>query len=263
MSRRVPVYSASGDRSGEVELPPVFDAPVRRDLIGRSFWIMFTHGLQPKGTDPMAGMRTSAESFGVGMGIARLARVRGRGFSRAGQAAGVAGVVKGRTPHPPKVEKVVYKRINVKERRLATASAIAATSLRELVEDRGHALSDQVELPVVVSDDVESLTRSRDLRALLQKLGLWSDVERAASRSARGGKAEWRGRARRTGRGPLIVVSSDKGISRAADNIPGIDVVLAKDISVMDLAPGGKPGRLVIWTVGALKSLPGTLGGTS
>jgi len=259
MSRRVPVYSVTGDKSGEVDLPPVFEVPVRRDLIERSFWAEFTHALQPKGTDPMAGMRTSAESFGVGMGIARLARVKGRGYSRAGQAAGVAGVLKGRKPHPPRVDKVIYKRLNVKERRLATASAIAATSVLDLVRARGHAIPDSIEVPVVVSDELESLSRLKDLRALLEKLGLWADVERIANRSDRGGKASWRGRAQRGGKSILLVVSSDRGISRAAGNLPGVDVVLAKDVSVLDLAPGGRPGRLTVWSTAALRSLPHTL----
>ncbi|MFP3308319.1 MAG: 50S ribosomal protein L4 [Nitrososphaeria archaeon] len=259
MSRRVPVYSLDGQKAGEIELPPIFELQPRPDLISRSFWAEFTHRLQPKGTDPMAGKRTSAESFGVGLGIARLARVKGRGYPRAGQAAGVAGVVKGRVAHPPRVDKVIYKRLNVKERRLATAMAIAATSRRDLVLARGHVVPESLDLPVVVSSDLESLSRTRDLRAFLERLGLWPDVERAARRSTRGGKARWRGRARRPGRGPLIVVSTDGGISRAAENIPGVDVVLAKDLSVLDLAPGGHPGRLTIWTQGAISSLPGSL----
>lgn len=259
MSRVVPVYSLAGEKSGEVELPPVFDVPIRPDLINRVFWALFTHRLQPKGTDPMAGERTSAESFGVDLGMARLARVKGSGYPRAGQAAGVAGVRKGRAAHPPKVEKIIYKRVNVKERRLATASAIAATALLELVRSRGHRVPDSLEVPIVVSDEIESLSKLKDLRALLGKLGLLEDVERAADRSDRGGKARWRGRARDVGKSLLIVVSSDRGIGRAARNLPGVDVVLAKDVSVLDLAPGGKPGRLTVWSVSALRALPKTL----
>ena len=46
----------------------------------------------------------------------------------------------GRQAHPPRVEKVIRKEVNKKERRLAIASAIAATAVRELVEKRGHAV---------------------------------------------------------------------------------------------------------------------------
>ena len=57
---KVPVYNLDGEKIGEVELPKVFSAPVKPKLIERVFWSLFTHKLQPKGTDPMAGKRTSA-----------------------------------------------------------------------------------------------------------------------------------------------------------------------------------------------------------
>ena len=39
---------------------------------------------------------------------------------------------------------------------------------------------------------------------------------------------------------------------RAAGSIPGVDVVRAGDLSVLDLAPGSEQGRLVVYTPGAL-----------
>ena len=41
-------------------------------------------------------------------------------------------------------------------------------------------------------------------------------------------------------------------ILRAAGSIPGVDVVRAGDLSVLDLAPGSEQGRLVVYTPGAL-----------
>ena len=73
-----------------------------------------------------AGELVSAESRNTGLGIARLARIRGQGFSRAGQAAAVAGVRAGRVAHPPESWKVIHKKINKKERRLGLCSAIAS-----------------------------------------------------------------------------------------------------------------------------------------
>lgn len=256
---RVPVFGLDGSKVSEVELPPVFRVKVMPRVIERVFWAIFTHKLQPKGTDPMAGKRTSAESMGVGYGIARVARVKGRGYPRAGQAAGVAGVVGGRRAHPPRVEKNIYKQVNKKERRLATASAIAATAIKELVESRGHRLSSVPHVPLVVDDRIEEVSKSSELRGVLRKLGLWDDIERLRARSIRCGKSRWRGRPRKIGSGPLIVVARDKGISKAARNFPGVDVVLAKDLSVLHLAPGGKPGRLTVWSVSSLNALPKTL----
>src|SRR5919201_1849717 len=97
-----------------------------------------------------AGEILSAESRNTGLGIARLARARGEGFPRAGQAASVAGVRHGRVAHPPESWKIIYKKINHKEKQLGLCSAIAATARKELVQRRGHKISDNLELPIVV-----------------------------------------------------------------------------------------------------------------
>jgi large subunit ribosomal protein L4e len=53
----------------------------------------------------------------------------------------------------------------------------------------------------------------------------------------------------------LIVVAQDRGIVRSARSLPGVDVVLAKDLNVEHLAPGCHAGRLVVWTKSAIKAL--------
>lgn len=55
--------------------------------------------------------------------------------------------------------------------------------------------------------------------------------------------------------GPLIVVIENKGLADAASNIPGVDVVTVKNLNVELLAPGAHPGRLTLWTNGALETL--------
>jgi large subunit ribosomal protein L4e len=231
------VFDAEGKPIKEIELPKLFESFVNKTLIERAFWIMFTHKLQPKGRDPTAGMKVSAESWGTGYGIARLARIKGSGTPRAGQAGGVASVVKGRLAHPPKAEKKIYKRINKKERLAATESALAATINIQLVKERGHRYDGN--LPIVVYDDVEKINKTKNVEALLIKLGLSNELERIKEK----------------GVGPLFVVSGISPLIKAARNIKGVDAVTAKDVSVLHLAPGGKPGRLVIYTESALNVL--------
>ena len=55
--------------------------------------------------------------------------------------------------------------------------------------------------------------------------------------------------------GPLIVVSEDKGIGKAARNHPGLDVVTVGQLNAESLAPGTHPGRLTVWVEAAIKSL--------
>ncbi|WP_317896343.1 50S ribosomal protein L4 [Pyrofollis japonicus] len=251
-SPQVPVYAANAEKIDEVKLPLVFGLPVRIDLIRRAFFSEFTARLQPKGRDPLAGKRTSARSFGVGLGIARVPRIPGLG-----RAAFINSAVGGHLAHPPRPEKRIHEEINKKEKKLATASALAATAIREFVEKRGHVFTAE-HVPIILADDVEtSIAKVRDARALLEKLGLWSDIERAMSRTRiRAGKGKRRGRRYVTPRSILFIVNNHNSpFARAVKGLPGVDIAEPWNVSVLQLAPGGVPGRLTVITRSALDSL--------
>lgn len=249
------VYSLNGNKIEEIELPDVFSVPFRPDIIHKAFVHLQTLSFQPQGRDPLAGERTSAESRGVGLGIARIARVKGSGYPRAGQAAGVAGVVKGRLAHPPTSEKIIVKRLNKKEKAYALASAIAATIIKDVVVKRGHII-DGIELPIVVSDDIEKIVKAKDLLNVLYSLKLDKDLERVRSRiKRRSGKSRMRGRVKRVGKSVLIIVKDPTNLKKAAGSIPGVDVTSVDKLSVLHLAPGGHPGRLCLWSKSAILSL--------
>ena len=61
--------------------------------------------------------------------------------------------------------------------------------------------------------------------------------------------------------GPLIVVTKDRGIFNAAENIPGLDVASITELNAEILAPGAHPGRLTLWTNGAINQLDKLYGG--
>ena len=127
------IFDLQGKPIGKVALPAVFATPLRPDVIKRAVLAIQSSRLQPQGRDPMAGKKTSAESRGTGLGIARIPRVKGGG----GRAALAPGTVGGRQPHPPTSEKKITKRIPKKEAHLALLSAIAATASKENVASRG------------------------------------------------------------------------------------------------------------------------------
>jgi len=81
------------------------------------------------------------------------------------------------------------------------------------------------------------------------------DVDRLKSRKARTGKSSLRGRSRKIGKSVLFVVSNSKKLSNACGAIPGVEAKSAKDLSVLDLAPGGSPIRLVVYSKGGLKDI--------
>lgn len=253
---KIHVYSLNGKPSEEIELPLIFEEELRPDVIKRAVISAQTARLQPWGVNLMAGKRTSAETWGKGRGVARVRRMKGSRYPAAGRGAFAPHTVGGRRAHPPKVEKVLYERINRKERRLAIRSAIAATKEKRLVSSRGHVVDGIAELPIIVSDELEKIKKAVQVKAALQRLGAWRDVERVIkSRRIRAGKGKMRGRRYRQAVGPLIVVARDQGIKLGASNIPGVEITTVDNLSAERLAPGGVPGRLVIWAKSAIQKL--------
>ena len=248
----VPAYTPEGERAGEARLPDVFRVPVREDLIRRVFLSEFTMALQPKGRDPRAGKRTTARSLGAHHGVSRVPRIRG-----SLRAAFAPMTVGGRLAHPPRVEKRIYEEVNRREKVLGTMSALAATAKPELVRARGHVFSVPA-VPVVVDSRVlEAVSRAKEAVELLRRLGLYEDVERARERTrVRAGKGKRRGRRLKKPKSILFIVE-DHGspLARAVKGLPGVDVAEPGLVSVLELAPGGVPGRLTLITTGALKAL--------
>src|SRR5213594_489187 len=228
------VVAVSGREAGEIELPIVFDTPYRPEVIHKVYVNLLSHSYQRQGRYPAGG----------------------EGFPRAGQAASVASVRHGRVAHPPESWKMIYKKINYKEKQLGLCSAIAATARKELVQHRGHKIGDKVKLPIIVLNDIESIAKTKDLKKALLDLGLGDDIARASlTRKVQSGTARRRGRPARSGTSALIVVGNDSKLVALSQSIPGIDVKLAKDVSVVDLAPGSKPIRLTIFSQNAIDQL--------
>ena len=256
--KTVKIFNLEGKSTGKIELPPVFATPLRPDVIKRAVLAIQSSRFQPQGRDPMAGKRTSAESRGTGLAMARIPRLKGQ----SGRAAFAPGTVGGRQSHPPVSEKKIVKRIPKKEKRLALLSAIAATASKEVVAARGHSIVDILEIPLVVTNDLESLKKTREVEETLIRLGVLSDIYRVEeSRKVRAGRGKSRGRKIKQAVGPLIVVAEDKGIMEAARNIPGVDVARVNSLNAEMLAPGTHPGRLTIWTDSALERLNELYGG--
>jgi len=124
------------------------------------------------------------------------------------------------------------------------------------VASRGHAIEDVPQIPLIVTDSIEELTKTKEVEEALVHLGVLSDIYRArASRKIRAGKGKRRGRKMKQAVGPLIVVAENKGLVDAASNIPGVGIVTVNNLNAEILAPGGHPGRLTLWTNGAIERL--------
>ncbi|MCK4884018.1 MAG: 50S ribosomal protein L4, partial [Candidatus Diapherotrites archaeon] len=216
---------------------------------------------QAKGTDVRAGLKTTARYVGrrraygqgINRGLARLPRLHNG--PALGQVRIVPQSVGGRAAHPPKVTKILRERINKKERLFATRSAIAATMRKDMVELRGHKVSKDLELPIIVEDKIETVNKLKELSTILENLGLLEDLKRAQLKKIRAGRGKTRGRKYKTKRSALIVVANHKDIQQAAANLPGIEVIQVEQLNAHILAPGTMAGRLVVWTESSIEKL--------
>ena len=91
---KIPVYDLDGNKTENIDLPEFFSMPYRSKLIHRAVIAINSHQFSPQGRDPLAGERTSSESWNTGRGVSRIARVRGRG---AGASRGSARLSNGRS----------------------------------------------------------------------------------------------------------------------------------------------------------------------
>ncbi len=241
------IIDLSGNASKKLTTD-IFDEPYRPDLIKKAVLAAQANRQQPYGPHMYAGMRTSAEGWGPGRGVSRVARLK-----NSSKAARIPQAVKGREAHPPKPETDRTEKINDKERKKAIKSAIAATGNSELVKKRGHQFSAQ--LPLVAVDDLCALTKTKDVKSFMEAAHVWNDIERAKETTIRAGKGKLRGRRYKNTKSILIVTAEDKGIVKAARNLAGVDIVTFDKLNAELLAPGTHAGRLTIYTESAIAKL--------
>jgi large subunit ribosomal protein L4e len=166
-------------------------------------------------------------------------------------------VVGGRRAHPPTPDKNWHEKINKKEKAIARRSAIAATANKEIVTQRGHRFDEKITLPLIVDDEFETLTKTKDVIKSLKDLGVYDDILRAKNgKHVRAGKGKSRGRKYRTPKS-ILIISSKPEFIKGSQNLTGIDITHPKQINIEHLAPGGDSGRLTLITKSALATLGG------
>jgi large subunit ribosomal protein L4e len=162
---------------------------------------------------------------------------------------------------PNKVWRKWHRKINITQKRHAVASALAASALPALVMARGHRIEEVPEVPLVLNDEVESISKTSKALAILKKVGAIADVEKSKeSKAIRAGKGKMRNRRYVLRKGPLVVIGNDSGVSKAFRNLPGVEVASVDSLNLLQLAPGGHMGRFCIWTKSAFEKLDSIFG---
>jgi len=155
-----------------------------------------------------------------------------------------------------------HRRNNLKQKRYAVATALAASAILPLVQARGHRVDNVPELPLIVDNAAEKIERTKEAVRFLKDIGAWADVQKVIDTvKVRAGRGKLRNRRYRTRRGPLVVYSgANVPLIKALRNVPGVEVAHVSRLNLLQLAPGGHVGRFIIWTEGAISELNNIFG---
>lgn len=168
---------------------------------------------------------------------------------------------------PTKVWRKWHQKVNLNQKRFATASALAASSVPALLFARGHRVATVPEVPLVVDSKATAINKTKAAIALLQAVGAGSELVKVQkSRKLRAGKGKLRNRRFRQRRGPLVVYNPETDgtdLVRAFRNIPGVETSSVFSLNLLQLAPGGHLGRFIVWTSSAFEALDKVYGTTT
>lgn len=242
-------------------LPDQFNERVRPDIVKRAFLSIQSKKRQAYGPNEKAGLtystywrqRNNAYRSRKGKGMARVPRkiMLGRGMQLYGVGAESPNTRGGRRAHPPKPEKDYSEEINDKERRKAIRSALAASVDENFVSQK-HSYDGDLPL---IGEEINSIEKTSELKAALEDLGLEEEMKRISEKKVRSGRGKSRGRKYQRKVGPLVVTAEDNGIAQAAENLQGVDYSRVDQLNAEKLAPGAKPGRLIVFDQAALDAL--------
>jgi large subunit ribosomal protein L4e len=258
---KVNILSIEGKKVEEFDATKFFSNDVRKDLILRAVRSELSKKYQPKAPYKWAGLETSAEYVG---NKDRYRTMKNRGGAmlpheklpkgRYGRVRMIPFAVTGRRAHPPKVEKIIAEKINNKEYQKALFSAISASCIPDVVKERTGSVYN---VPYVMVDDIEKVNKSKDVLKMLETLGLNEEIEKSINSRKRitGFRKTRTGRAYKERRSVLFVVSNDCPLIKSGANLSGSAVVMVDKLTVNDLAPGGLPGRVVIWSKNSIQKL--------
>lgn len=253
----VNIYSHENacDIKGNAPLPAVFAAPIRDDIVHYIHSQIAKNRRQGRGVNTEAGRQVVAESWGTGRAVARIPRVGGSGTGRCAQGAYGNMCRGGHMFTPMRIWRKWHVKSNLKQKRHATASALAASAVAPLVLARGHRVQNLNEVPLVV--DNLNITKTKSLIKALERLGVKDELTRSRlSKKIRAGRGKLRNRRYVIRRGPLIVHGDEnREVKKGARNLPGVDVCHVDRLNLLQLAPGGHVGRFIIWTKDAFERL--------
>ena len=245
------ILGIDGKKMKTIELPKQFNEELRLDLVKRAVLAILSKLRIPYGAYPEAGERHSvtvskrrrAYRGSYGHGISRANRKvlwhRGSQFGWVG--AFSPGTVGGRKAHPPKPGKIWEQKINKRERRKAIRCALSSIANSNNL--------------TIVESKFEDISKTKEVRTILENLNLSKELERLQIKKIRAGKGKMRGRKYRKKLGPIIVVSKDCKLKQSADNLQGFNIVKVNELNAYLLTSGHENPRKAIFSEEAINKL--------
>ncbi|MGB9707777.1 MAG: 50S ribosomal protein L4 [Candidatus Pacearchaeota archaeon] len=253
------IINMEGKEVKEILLPKCFNATIREDLIRKVFLAVQKRQQQLYGAYILAGKTVSASGkqsharrkwktlYGKGM-----SRVPRKTLSRRGEqfywvGAFVPGTVGGREAHPPKPFRATIK-INKKENRKAIESAIAASASMEVLKKKYPKFKIE-KVPIVIDSQVLK-SPPKEIASLIEKL---TKTNLKKKLKIRAGKGKRRDRKYKNVSRTLLVIGRDEN-ARKIENY-NVEISKINTLNILQLAPGGTPGRVIVWTDKAIEEL--------
>ena len=144
---------------------------------------------------------------------------------------------------PTKTWRRWHRRVNLKQKRYAVCSALAASAVPSLLMARGHAVETVPEVPLIIDEASEAISKTAKAVALLKSIGAYADIEKVKdSRNIRSGKGKMRNRRYVQRKGPLVVYDAHAAgaapaLVKAMRNIPGVELCAVDRLGLLTLAP--------------------------
>merc|ERR1712151_324858 len=132
----------------------------------------------------------------------------------------------------------------------------AASAVPSLVMARGHRVNQLAEIPMIV-DGFSGISKTQQMVERLNRLGFEEELTKVKnSRKVRTGQGKYRNRRYRMKKGPLVIYdNNDQTVVNPARGIQGVELCHVDRMNILQLAPGGHLGRLLIWTRSAFERL--------
>mmetsp|Transcript_20307 Transcript_20307/g.30388 ORF Transcript_20307/g.30388 Transcript_20307/m.30388 type:complete len:322 (+) Transcript_20307:395-1360(+) len=187
-----------------------------------------------------AGEETSAQSWGTGKGKARLPRYKSGGTINSGQGAVTNMCRGGRVFGTYKTLRRWMWKTNKKLKQNGVKIALIATLLPSIVITKGHVIKDVKYFPLIIENLLELAWSPQEILRILKNTGGFLDLARVNKMKKKSSFS--------TIKGPLLILDKYKDIITLAQNITGLEISTTANLNFMKLAPGGKLGRLCIYT---------------